>query len=521
MSKFKNSKESVSSNLMLWSDLSTQVGIKETYEMKIWPVNSVFNDGPISFNIPQQAKALLEDIIIVTKLRLKKNGLLLDQRQKDVSVVNNFANSLWGHVDIQFDDRVDITQSMKNAYAYQTYFNNILNSDSRREDALLYNEIFKMDEGKTKAIEEKTRTFWRWNEELDETIKSMMADTLTNKDQVLEEVKELLWNFDWSLTQKNLTGIANKLGAWNGDEHADKCNQIRDIIDKAWLKSTINIGASDRSERINTGKSIEVESKLHHPIISTSKCLPHNIRIRIKLTLNTNAFLLLTENEGYSIDIEQCYLRASYVEPHDAFLKEIEKRIQIHPVPYFVSKPEIIIKPITSVGRFIRIHDIFPSKLPSHAFFCLQKSQDFEGSFRKNPFTFVPLQSFQFFINGSPYFNNNLEVELINSLGDGDYEYKAFGDYLRQLYKTIGIDLRGDCLINSENFALNFLTGISFGADRSDITESHLNLDERASTSLEIHMGINRVPEDMVLIVYAQFNRQIQIDSDRKLTIIE
>ena len=82
MSKFKNSKESVSSNLMLWSDLSTQVGIKETYDMKIWPVNSVFNDGPISFNIPQQAKALLEDIIIVTKLRLKKNGLLLDQRQK-------------------------------------------------------------------------------------------------------------------------------------------------------------------------------------------------------------------------------------------------------------------------------------------------------------------------------------------------------------------------------------------------------------------------------------------------------
>ena len=81
--------------------------------------------------------------------------------------------------------------------------------------------------------------------------------------------------------------------------------------------------------------------------------------------------------------------------------------------------------------------------------------------------------------------------------------------------------MRGDCLINSENFALNFITGISFGADRSDITESHLNVDEKASTSLEIDMGINRVPEDMVLIVYAQFNRQIQINGDRKLTIIE
>ena len=133
----------------------------------------------------------------------------------------------------------------------------------------------------------------------------------------------------------------------------------------------------------------------------------------------------------------------------------------------------------------------------------------------------MPFQKFQFFLNGTPYFKEPLEVTTINDLGEGDYEYKGYGDYLRQLYKTVGVDLKGDCLINSKNFALNFITGISFGADRSDITENHLNLDERASTSLEIHMGINKVPDDMVLIVYAQFNRQIQIDGDRKLTIIE
>ena len=106
-------------------------------------------------------------------------------------------------------------------------------------------------------------------------------------------------------------------------------------------------------------------------------------------------------------------------------------------------------------------------------------------------------------------------------MGHGDYEYKGFGEYLRQLYKTVGTDLKGDCLINSENFALNFMTGISFGADRSNITESHLNLDEKASTSLEIDMGINTVPEDIMLIVYANFNRQIQIDGERRVSIIE
>ena len=81
--------------------------------------------------------------------------------------------------------------------------------------------------------------------------------------------------------------------------------------------------------------------------------------------------------------------------------------------------------------------------------------------------------------------------------------------------------MRGDCLINSENFALNFLTGISFGADRSDITENHLNIDEKASTSLEIDMGINAVPKDMVLIVYALYNQLIKIDHLRQVSTVE
>ena len=63
MSKFKNSNESVSSSLMLWSDVTTQVGIKEKYEMKVWPVSGDYNEGPINFNIQEQAKSLLDDIV--------------------------------------------------------------------------------------------------------------------------------------------------------------------------------------------------------------------------------------------------------------------------------------------------------------------------------------------------------------------------------------------------------------------------------------------------------------------------
>ena len=116
MSKFKKSKESVSSSLMLWSDATTQVGIKEKYEMKVWPVNGDYNEGPINFNIQEKAKGLLDDIIIVTKLKLKTNNLTSMDRKRDVSVVNNFANSLWGHVDVQFDD----SNSIKTTFIFRS-----------------------------------------------------------------------------------------------------------------------------------------------------------------------------------------------------------------------------------------------------------------------------------------------------------------------------------------------------------------------------------------------------------------
>ena len=46
--------------------------------------------------------------------------------------------------------------------------------------------------------------------------------------------------------------------------------------------------------------------------------------------------------------IEECYLFATYVSPHDAFLEQIDHRLKLEPAPYFISKPELIIKPITN-----------------------------------------------------------------------------------------------------------------------------------------------------------------------------
>ena len=151
----------------------------------------------------------------------------------------------------------------------------------------------------------------------------------------------------------------------------------------------------------------------------------------------------------------------------------------------------------------------------------MQRSADFEGKFSTNCYSFIPFKSFQFYLNGTPYFNDSLEVGSITNISDNYNLYMDFGEYIRQLYRTIGKDSKGDCLINSTNFHINFMVGISFGADRSSLIDRHLNLQEKASTYLEIDIGKDELYDDLILIVYALYDRQIQIDFNRMVKIIE
>ena len=146
MMKFKESRDSITTELLLWREASTQVAVKETYELKIYPVSSLYNEGMINFDIPGQPMGMMSNIDIITTFKVKKGAInMIDEN--NCTVVNNFANSLWELVDVKLANRVDLMQSMRNSYAYQTFFNYILNSDSNREDYLFSTQLFKMDSG--------------------------------------------------------------------------------------------------------------------------------------------------------------------------------------------------------------------------------------------------------------------------------------------------------------------------------------------------------------------------------------
>ena len=521
MAKFVSSSNAIPSSLLLWDDIPTQTSIEETYDLKVWPVTSLLSGGPLHFNIPPQPKGMLSDIQIVTKLKVQQNGQDITTPKRDVSIINNLANCLWGEVSVLCAERTELCQSMKNAYAYQTFFNHALNSDSNREDYLFYNEAFLMDSGKSKRFEENLRIFWKWDKTKDYLIKVNEADIPegSTEEAVIDDIKEGLWRCKCEEGYNYVYASAVE-GEVDSDEYKIEVDDSMYHSD-AWIPTSFNIAASKRSMLINNGQSLIVNSKFQNPLFNTSKCLPTNMKIRISLTKNRDEMLLLCkEDSGYTIVLEDCYLNVTYYKVRDEILNLMEERLAKDAATYFVSKPEIIIRPVTHSSRFIRMTDIFSEKVPPYAFFTLQRSADFEGKFPTNCYSFVPFKTFQFYLNGTPYFADPLNVASITDL-DNYTIYKGFGEYMRQLYRTLGRDSKGDCLINSTNFHLNFMVGMSFGADRSSLTDGHLNLQEKASTYLEIDIGKDDLYDDLMLIVYAPFDRQIQIDANRMVKIVE
>ena len=376
-------------------------------------------------------------------------------------------------------------QPLKNAYPYTSFFNMVFNHDDSQVDYLGYKELFILDDGGKYEIKS--------GDKLIESDYSKMYSIVGKKLFDAENPATDLFNnaFTKATKEKTLSKIPNP--------------------------SIKNQALYTRAKRVAKGQSVTTYSKLHCPLFNTNKVLPTRMDIRITLTKNTDDFLLMCpKEEKYSISIEDVHLQVTCYQPQDAIQRKIESLLESEPIPYFVQRPELIVRPVTATTKVIRVNDIFPSKLPSYAFFCIQKSADFEGKRESNPFSFIPFEKMNIFIGGKPFFQDELEARLKTGSQEPD-----FTQFLVQLYKTLGREYKGNCLINSKNFYTHFCVDASFTADKSPANANYLNPQEQGSCSIEIDTGKDSALTNCLLIVYALYGRLIKINPDRSIDIIE
>ena len=158
MTKYVNSSEAITSNLLLWDPLHTQTSIAETHVIEVYPQTSIDYSDTVTFLVKACPKLMIENIEIITEIRVLTAGDGNPAANTNVSVVSNLANAIWRSVDVVIGGQ-NILQSFDNSYNIASWFDIALNTSSHRAPYLFNKEVFLMDEAASKAASEDTTIY--------------------------------------------------------------------------------------------------------------------------------------------------------------------------------------------------------------------------------------------------------------------------------------------------------------------------------------------------------------------------
>ena len=436
MTKYVNSSEAITSNLLLWDPLHTQTSIAETHVMEIYPQTSIDYSDTVTFLIKACPKLMIENIEIISEIRVLTAAGGNPAANTNVSVVSNLANAIWRSVDVAIGGQ-NILQSFDNSYNIGSWFDIALNTPSHRSSYLLKKEVFLMDEATTKANSENTTIY---------------------------PAPE---------------------------------NNVR--------PPPANMSALSRSKLIEQGKSVTLISDLNCSLFKTGKLLPSNLDVRLSLTKNYDGYVLLEEATGtHKLKFDKCFLRVTMQQPTDFCLNLMEQKLLKTPALYQSEEGKVSFHSIPAGNALVTINNLFPQgRLPLMFTFGVQDRTALGNARNKNPYTFHEVKKVQIYVDGKPFFPSAIQGSTMH--------FDSF-------YQTIGYKTTGDCLINPNNYNIHPLFAVDLTADRT-ANKHHLNLSRSGEIKLDLEFP-DAVEEGLILLVYAYYDRIIEINSDRNLRIL-
>lgn len=436
MTKYVNSSEAITSNLLLWDPLHTQTSIAETHVMEIYPQTSIDYSDTVTFLIKACPKLMIENIEIISEIRVLTAAGGNPAANTNVSVVSNLANAIWRSVDVVIGGQ-NILQSFDNSYNIGSWFDIALNTPSHRSSYLFKKEVFLMDEATTKANSENTTIY---------------------------PAPE---------------------------------NNVR--------PPPANMSALSRSKLIEQGKSVTLISDLNCSLFKTGKLLPSNLDVRLSLTKNYDGYVLLEEATGtHKLKFDKCFLRVTMQQPTDFCLNLMEQKLLKTPALYQSEEGKVSFHSIPAGNALVTINNLFPQgRLPLMFTFGVQDRTALGNARNKNPYTFHEVKKVQIYVDGKPFFPSAIQGSTMH--------FDSF-------YQTIGYKTTGDCLINPNNYNIHPLFAVDLTADRT-ANKHHLNLSRSGEIKLDLEFP-DAVEEGLILLVYAYYDRIIEINSDRNLRIL-
>ena len=287
-------------------------------------------------------------------------------------------------------------------------------------------------------------------------------------------------------------------------EEADESKYIIDEHHHVTAASIKNTGAAERARKIALSAKCTVSSKINVPFLKQHKAILPNTSLLLTFTLNDPEYMIMASTDEYQLIVDDMYLKCTYVKPHPILHSLITEKLKTNPVIYECDKQVLAARLLPAGSQHYTIDNMFEQVLPKFLLLALQDPESMNGKINKNNFTFYSISSCQLYINNRQYFAKPLTNDP--------------REMLDQIYKSVGKDGTGSCLLKRNNLAINQFYTFTLTDDR--IFGKHYGLKKIADTRIEIDVG-TVTASNLVLLAYCLHDIQIIYDSAGNISVVE
>lgn len=258
-------------------------------------------------------------------------------------------------------------------------------------------------------------------------------------------------------------------------------------------------------------KDFVVCGPLFNDIFMIDKFLLSNVSLDIKLYRSDSAFCLNAEtNKEYKFKLIDASLFVRKVQVSDPVIEAHYKVLnQNATAKYPMVRSEVKPFAISAGKQTCSIDSAYFGELPNRAMIMMVDEDAYNGSIKKNPFNFKHnnIRNITITYNGRviPSKSYNLDFSTGKTV-------KAFNDLYDNTGQTGTSEPTLD--ISRKQFENGYtIFAFNFTPDMSDGSCGHSNLIQRGTMRIELDFR-SKLPNPIVVLVYAEFDSLIEIDKD-------
>ena len=430
----------------------TQTAVEKTYNVDYQPLTSIRHNAPIEFYIPASTEEYidLKNSQLHLKCRIvRQNGVACDATEV-VSPVNDFFNSLWSNVELFLNDRL-ISHS-NNTHGYTSIISHLIHDS-------------------------------------EESLHSARAMRLIYKD-----------------TAGSMNGVTAKIA--NPSKLVAGYN-LRADGSEVELAQAGNNGLHNRYLHTRLSREVLLTGGLRIDMFEQGRYLPNGINIKLRFHRQNTAFVLMSSQNIFKIEIQEAFMVMRKVKVSPGVLLGHTDALMKSPAKFPITRKECKVLAIPQGFQSFVKDNIFLGQLPKRVVIGMVHNESFAGTISRNPYNFehFGVNFMQLYTDGEPVVGKPLRLNI----EDGNY-LDAF-EMLSQAFDKF--DGEKSSIIKREDWPRGYSL-FSFDLTPDHAGDDHYALIKHGNLRLEMNFDA-ALNHTINIIVYAEFDNILEISERRNL----